>query len=148
MDMPTTPCNPDRYPFPESGDGCWRLGGEWYTAILTMQPQIARITSRQAQLRPIAEPLWQELYAINGYTKEREMRAKQLNPQYGPVMGEYRALDEELKRFAKLRALMMALSRHMQRKNLVWPGDEDDFTFPYPLDKYWNTGPARSYSGL
>jgi hypothetical protein len=139
--------DPNRYPFPESGDGCWQLGGEWYSTILSMQPRIPGISARHAQLRSVAEPLWQQLYAIDGYSKARETRAKQLKPQYGKIMEEYYALDQELKKFAKLRGLMMALSRYMQRKNLVWPGDEDDFTFPYPLDKYWNTGPARSNSG-
>ncbi|OBT46442.1 hypothetical protein VE00_03290 [Pseudogymnoascus sp. WSF 3629] len=139
--------NPDRYHFPESGEGCWRLGGEWYAKILSMQPQIPRITTRHAELRPVAEPLWQELYAIDGYSKARETRAKQLKPRYGKIMEEYYELDQELKIFAKLRDLMMALSRYMQWRNLVWPGDEGDFTFPYPLDRYWNSGPARSYSG-
>lgn len=69
-----------------------------------------------------------------------------MKPKYGKIMEEYYELDQQLKRFAKLRGLMLALSRYMQRMNLVWPGDEGDFTFPYPLDKYWSTGPARSYS--
>lgn len=146
-DIPVTPYDPNTYHFPSNCHDCWLLGEKWYSAILTMQPQIPRITSRHAKLRPVAEPLWQEVNAIDGYSKARETRKKQLRPKYGKIMEEYYELDQELKRFAKLRGLMLALSRYMQRMNLVWPGDEGDYTFPYPLDKYWNTGPARSYSG-
>ncbi|OBT88457.1 hypothetical protein VE02_03278 [Pseudogymnoascus sp. 03VT05] len=90
--------NPDRYHFfPESGEGCWRLGGEWYAAILSKQPRIPAITSRHAQHHPVAEPLWQQLNAIDGYSKARETRAKQLKPQYGKIMAEYYELDQELK---------------------------------------------------
>lgn len=116
--------------------------------MLTIQPQLPHIMRRHAQLHPTAEPLWQQLNSINGYTNEREISASQLKPQYGKIMEEYYALGQELKRFVKLRGLMMALSRHMQRNKLLWPGDEGDYTFPYPLDKYWNAGPARSYSGF
>ena len=56
-DIPVTPYDPNTYPFPSNGHDCWTLGKTWYTAILTMQPQIPRITNRHAQLRPVAEPL-------------------------------------------------------------------------------------------
>jgi hypothetical protein len=78
--------------------------------------------------------------------KARDQLGKQLNRQYGKVLEEYDVLDRALKKFAKLREMLVALSRHMEKNKLVRKGDHDDYSFPYPLDKHWTAGPARSYT--
>ncbi|KFY45952.1 hypothetical protein V495_02720 [Pseudogymnoascus sp. VKM F-4514 (FW-929)] len=144
--VPTIYTDPNTYLFPSSGDRCWQLGGQWYNEILNTQPQIPRITARHAELRPVAEPLWRRLNALD--PKARDQLGKQLDRQYGKVLEEYDVLDRALTKFAKLREMLVGLSRYMEKNKLVRKGDHDDYSFPYPLDKHWTAGTARSYTSF